>query len=469
MDFVTEKERRRRSSKTKKGPNAVQRKQPGSPKSVKSDHSKEGLLVCEACKCKLSKTSIVYEAASSPSPPLPRSSSSSSWLDSSEDEEWKEQQQLRAEKRAKLMQELLTSEETHVEALKGVMVDYKRPLESMKIFSQQQLKNLFGNIDLILTWNMDFLASLRTTLSNGQSGCFGDIVKKMCLILRQLFTAYNENYQLAQETYTECLKNPEFELFVKNRSNQKDSKTNLLTSLYLPIQRMIMYQSLLKDIARLTPRNHKDYDDLWMAYQQLRFIDKAANRVAEKRKNLDTVIKIQNSLIGEDCEIAAPHRSYVFEEELTLVVGKSHKEKTLYLFNDMLLLTKMKKKKYEVERRILLINCTVDEKEDDRFLFSLTTPDGEEFLFSSHDKRSWIQILSSTMKKLHSSAILNDLLEGDQEGVFANQESDDFLTKRMLMKKIVKWSESKNPEQVMREIRKMSKRIERSEQGDLSE
>ncbi|MCL4419585.1 PH domain-containing protein, partial [Patescibacteria group bacterium] len=108
---------------------------------------------------------------------------------------------------------------------------------------------------------------------------------------------------------------------------------------------------------------------------------------------------------------------------------KSHKEKTLYLFNDMLLLTKMKRKnKYEVERKILLINCKVDEKEgmingmnkgkilmmltfpDDRFLFSLVTPDGEEFLFSSHDKRSWIQILSSTMKKLHSPAVLNDLL-----------------------------------------------------------
>jgi hypothetical protein len=129
------------------------------------------------------------------------------------------------------MQELLTSEETHVEALKGVLVDYKRPLESMKILSLQQLKNLFGNIDLILSWNMDFLASIRATLSNGQSGCFGDIVRKMVLefshsslhylissqslILRQLFTAYNENYQLAQETYTECLKNPEFEQFVK--------------------------------------------------------------------------------------------------------------------------------------------------------------------------------------------------------------------------------------------------------------
>lgn len=77
------------------------------------------------------------------------------------------------------MQELLTSEETHVESLKGVIVDYKRPLESTKILPVQQLKNLFGNIDLILTWNMDFLASLRSTLANGQSGCFGDIVRKM--------------------------------------------------------------------------------------------------------------------------------------------------------------------------------------------------------------------------------------------------------------------------------------------------
>jgi hypothetical protein len=114
-------------------------------------------------------------------------------------------------------------------------------------------------------------------------------------------------------------------------------------------------------------------------------------------------------------------------------------------------------------------------------LFSIITAD-EEFIFSSQDKRSWIQILSSTMKKLHSPPILNDLLglsrnfttqlfveEGEQKEVLADPEWDDYLTKRVLMKKILKWSDSKNPEQVMREIKKMAKRIEKMEQGDLSE
>jgi hypothetical protein len=70
-----------------------------------------------------------------------------------------------------------------------------------------------------------------------------------------------------------------------------------------------------------------------------------------------------NEKVGDEC-IAVPHRYYVFEEDISLVVGKSHKERTLYLFNDLLLLAKMKKKnKYEVEFMKLLQNITIDAQE----------------------------------------------------------------------------------------------------------
>jgi len=157
-------------------------------------------------------------------------------------EERKTKTQQREERRMKLIQELVRSEEKHVEALKSMKVNYLAPLKEKKILTQQQIKNLFGNIELILNWNMDFLDELKRTLE--VSDYFRDLIVKMCLILRQLFTQYNANYQLAQETYKECLKNnKDFEHFIQKQAN---SKSDLLTSLYLPIQRMIMYDSLLK-------------------------------------------------------------------------------------------------------------------------------------------------------------------------------------------------------------------------------
>ena len=120
-----------------------------------------------------------------------------------------------------------------------------------------------------------------------------------------------------------------------------------------------MYDSLLKEILLLTPPTHPDYPQLSAAYKLLRSMDKAAMRVAAKRKNLDTVLKIQASLVGS-WELAQPHRSFVFEEKLLLVVGKALKERVLYLFNDLLLLVKEKKKnKYEVERSVALDKVTV--------------------------------------------------------------------------------------------------------------
>jgi len=216
---------------------------------------------------------------------------------------------------------------------------------------------------------------------------------------------------------------------------------------------------------------------LCTAYKSLRSMDKAANRVVEKRKNLYTVLKIQNSLTNGDVCIAQPHRSYVFEEEVQLVVGKSHKERTLYLFNDILLIAiaKPKKKKYDVDAILPLEKMTVDDCDTERQIFKITVDDGSEYVFESDSKASWIQLLNSTIKKLHVlPPEVSDLRVEAEE--HAEAQKDNFfkgdllengellVTKRSLMKKILKWSEIDNPEAVMREVKKLARRIEKYEQ-----
>uniref|UniRef100_A0A6B2L0U6 DH domain-containing protein n=1 Tax=Arcella intermedia TaxID=1963864 RepID=A0A6B2L0U6_9EUKA len=385
-------------------------------------------------------------------------------------------QQQRIERRGKLIQELVRSEETHVEALKTVIVNYLSPLKEKKILSLPVIKKLFGNIELILTWNMDFLFRLKERLEF--SDCFGDLVIKMSVILRQLFTQYNENYQSAQLTYTECLRNnKEFEQFIQ-KNNQASPNSNLLTSLYLPIQRMIMYDSFLKDIVLLTPPNHQDYEALCKAYKLLRSMDKAANRVVEKRKNLETVMKIQQALNGDVC-IALPHRRHVFEEDVMLVVGKSHKERTLYLFNDILLIAKLKKKnKYDVDVILALDKMEVDDMADDRHLFKITVLEGPNagdiIVYSAEHKPSWIQLLNSTKKKLHIlPPEISDLRVEEEEHAEAQsagrvekellENGQVPLTKKMLFKKIMKWSKIEDEAVLRNEIAKMASRIEKYE------
>eukprot|EP01130_Rhizamoeba_saxonica_P002942 TRINITY_DN1296_c0_g1_i1.p1 TRINITY_DN1296_c0_g1~~TRINITY_DN1296_c0_g1_i1.p1 ORF type:complete len:169 (+),score=32.25 TRINITY_DN1296_c0_g1_i1:382-888(+) len=162
---------------------------------------------------------------------------------------------------------------------------------------ESQWKLLFGNIYSILSWNMEFLSHLRPRLDLG-SDCFGDILVTMIPFLKPLYIAYNENYEMAQYTYRKCIKRSEFADFMSNRSKMNASSTDMLSSLHLPIQRLIMYDSLLKEIISLTPIEHPDYADLCTAYRLMRAMERAANRVVDKRRNMDMVLKIQESLIG---------------------------------------------------------------------------------------------------------------------------------------------------------------------------
>lgn len=239
---------------------------------------------------------------------------------------------------------------------------------------------------------------------------------------------------------------------------------------------MIMYDSLLKEILNLTSPTHADFENLSTAYKLLRSMDKAATRVAAKRKNMDTVIRIQNALLGT-WDIAQPHRKYVFEEELLLVVGKAMKERSLFLFNDLLLLVKEKRKnKYEVERSVALDKITVDSYDDDRHLFKVTIPsDGASLWFHSENKLSWIQFLRSTQQKLHAPPVeIHDLLEEEYDYA-ADVRSSSFerdvlnagaypLTKKLLKSKVLKWSTMDDPDAVLREVRRLARRIAQYDQ-----
>jgi hypothetical protein len=89
------------------------------------------------------------------------------------------------EKRTKLIKEMLATEDLHVEALKTVIVEYLEPLRS--ILNKEKLRKLFGNIEVILGWNMQFSGRLKARQEESEAGedrekygiIFGDIMAEM--------------------------------------------------------------------------------------------------------------------------------------------------------------------------------------------------------------------------------------------------------------------------------------------------
>lgn len=95
---------------------------------------------------------------------------------------------------------------------------------------------------------------------------------------------------------------------------------------------------------------------------------------------------------------------------------------------------------------------------------------GEEFWFHSENKTSWLQLLHSTIKKLHAPpSEIDDLLQEEHEHADTQKTSGferDLLkngavpvSKNLLKKKIVKWSTMKDTEQIMKEIKRTARLI----------
>eukprot|EP01121_Diplochlamys_sp_Union-15-3_P005977 TRINITY_DN1635_c0_g5_i3.p1 TRINITY_DN1635_c0_g5~~TRINITY_DN1635_c0_g5_i3.p1 ORF type:complete len:195 (+),score=41.69 TRINITY_DN1635_c0_g5_i3:830-1414(+) len=183
---------------------------------------------------------------------------------------------------------------------------------------------------------------------------------------------------------------------------------------------------------------------------------------------MDRVIKIQNLL--NNWELAKPHRKYIHEDDLLLQIGpKNFKERKMYLFNDVLLVTKKKGKKFDVDFMIKLEQFKVVDIEGDREKFKIEfIEDASEILFSSTEKNSWIQLLNSAKKKLTATPDeVNHLRVEEEEGeeekesiknLLMNPSVNGEITKEMLINKILEWSTMKSSE-VMKDIKKMAAKI----------
>eukprot|EP01103_Thecamoeba_quadrilineata_P013090 TRINITY_DN3529_c0_g1_i3.p1 TRINITY_DN3529_c0_g1~~TRINITY_DN3529_c0_g1_i3.p1 ORF type:complete len:249 (-),score=47.52 TRINITY_DN3529_c0_g1_i3:198-944(-) len=240
---------------------------------------------------------------------------------------------------------------------------------------------------------------------------------------------------------------------VERKRKQKDISENktkdLLSYLYLPIQRIIAYHSLLKNILHLTPPDHPDYDHLSNAYQSLVETQYHANHRAQQRKNIDKIIEIQNSLLGQDAQLILPHRRYVYEGEV--ILGKNLKDRYIYLFNDLLLCTKKKGKFLKIDFIEPLETLKVADVKEEFRQFRLQSS-SNEYIIMAEDKQHWIKTISGAIKALKS---------GENDSKINSHNHIEESTRESLMNRIITWSKMEDPQVVLREIKDLAATLEK--------
>eukprot|EP01130_Rhizamoeba_saxonica_P016625 TRINITY_DN771_c0_g1_i1.p1 TRINITY_DN771_c0_g1~~TRINITY_DN771_c0_g1_i1.p1 ORF type:complete len:943 (-),score=273.03 TRINITY_DN771_c0_g1_i1:66-2894(-) len=306
--------------------------------------------------------------------------------------------------------EVVSTEETYVNNLKKMKELFYDPMMEQEMLDPNDLKTIFSKneLDVIVGFNAIFKAQMQCYINHKMnyftpvSHAFG----KMPQFLK-IYTVYTNNYtkSLLAIAYQKE-KNSVFRNFITTMSHQQE----LLGSyLVLPIQRPPRYVMLLKTLLENTPIDHEDYNSLKDVLDEVSDVARHINEKKRETEERHAVTEISFKLEGipDDYILTTPSRLYVGEGEIEncKFLNNEWKKYYLYCFNDLLLITKKRKKdikfiyQYPItpETRISIDGSSINifnPDEDGISLLPLTEKEGDV----------WCDMIQGVIEKLINAA-----------------------------------------------------------------
>ncbi|XP_047464614.1 dynamin-binding protein isoform X4 [Mugil cephalus] len=194
------------------------------------------------------------------------------------------------EKRSKVIEELLQTEEDYIKDLEMCVEEIVEPLQKKQV-KNVDFDGLFGNIGSVIDLSQRLNDSLRETDSIGK--VFLDFKSE----LEEVYKLYCQNHDDAislLETYEkdENIQRHVLECLERLRAIYRDwGKTNYInlgSFLIKPVQRVMRYPLLLMELLGATPESHPDRAQLVRAVQSVKEINVNIN---EYKRRKDLVVK----------------------------------------------------------------------------------------------------------------------------------------------------------------------------------
>ncbi|KAB0362208.1 hypothetical protein FD754_006364 [Muntiacus muntjak] len=336
-----------------------------------------------------------------------------------------------AEKRTRVIRELLKSERKYVQMLEVVRDVYVRPLRAAlssnrAILSAANIQIMFSDILQILCLNRQFLDDLRDRIQEwGPAHCVGEIFIKFGSQLNT-YTNFFNNYPVVLKTIEKCReKIPAFRAFLKRHDKTIVTKMLSLPELLLyPSRRFEEYLHLLYALRLHTPAEHIDRGNLTIAIDQIKnykgYIDQMKRNINMK----DHLLDIQRLIWG--CPTLSEANRYLIriqdvaqlhccDEDISfyLRLYEHTCDLSLFLFNDALLVSsrgtshtpfeRTSKSTYQFIASVALHRLIIEDIPDSKFIknaFILQGPKHEWICATEveDDKFLWLSVLQNAIK-----------------------------------------------------------------------
>ncbi|XP_065202410.1 rho guanine nucleotide exchange factor osg-1 isoform X2 [Planococcus citri] len=257
--------------------------------------------------------------------------------------------------RSHIVVELYDTEHSYVESLRILVTKYLQPLKSPEFSSLIEpatVQEIFYQIPEILAYHEEFLEELRVRLEGWNRGkCIGDIFLETFTkeTVIDSYIAFINNWKSAKEAIKQtCHMKPAFAKFLEAMAKEHKGKLALDSLLIMPVQRIPRYELLIQSLIKHTEVCHPDFEKLQEALHQVHELAVRIN--CTERENLE-LEQIENLIDGLGNLVSADRQFLRYDlVSMTSGQGLSRKERALFLFNDLLIITSVKRRSSTVKK-----------------------------------------------------------------------------------------------------------------------
>uniref|UniRef100_A0A3B5N0B9 DH domain-containing protein n=1 Tax=Xiphophorus couchianus TaxID=32473 RepID=A0A3B5N0B9_9TELE len=237
----------------------------------------------------------------------------------------------------RIVMEIIETERMYVRDLKIIVEDYlAHVIDESDLSNQPKLVcDLFGNIEDIYEFNSELLQDLER--------CDNDPVAiASCFVSKSedfdIYTQYCTSYPESVEALTKCMNNISVAKFFRDRQASLKHSLPLGSYLLKPVQRILKYHLLLQEIAKHFGPQKEGYDVVEEALYTMTWVAWYINDMKRKHEHAVRLQEVQSLLVNWKGPDLTTYGELVLEG--TFKVPRARHERTLFLFDRMLLITK---------------------------------------------------------------------------------------------------------------------------------
>ncbi|KAL7388197.1 hypothetical protein ABVT39_008685 [Epinephelus coioides] len=269
----------------------------------------------------------------------------------------------------RVVMEIIETERMYVRDLRMIVEDYLAHIIDQCDLSirPEQVCALFGNIEDIYEFNSELLQALDL--------CDNDpVAVARCFVMKseyfEIYTQYCTNYPNSVAALTECMRNKSLAKFFRDRQASLKRSLPLGSYLLKPVQRILKYHLLLQEIAKHFDPEEEGYEVVEEAIYTMTGVAWYINDMKRKHEHAVRLQEVQSLLLNWKGPDLTTYGELVLEG--TFKVHRAKNERTLFLFDRMLLITKRRGEHYVYKTHISCSTLMLIESSKDSLSFSVT-------------------------------------------------------------------------------------------------